>query len=273
MANNPLQQYFRQPKLYINLPTKGVYSAPGTVASEKITVFGMTGIDEIIMKTPDALLSGDCISKVIKSCCPEIKDPYELSNVDIDCILIAIRIATYGSTLSASNTCENCEAENEYDIDLNHYMEHFKTCVFQSKVELDNMTIRLKPITYSQANDIGLENFILQKKLVQVNQIEDQTEQEHQIRKIFEDLSAIQQKLISLSVDQIEIETQMVSEKEYIDEFLNNCDKLVFDKIKEQFDINNNSWKIPTTEVVCDACNHKGKLTVELNQTNFFGGA
>lgn len=273
MANNPLQQYFRQPKLYINLPTKGVYSTPGTVTNEKITVFGMTGIDEIIMKTPDALLSGDCISKIIKSCCPEITNPYELSSVDIDAVLIAIRIATYGSTLSATNTCDNCNAENDYDVDLNHYMEHFKTCKFQSKVQLENMTIRLKPITYSQANQIGLDNFILQKKLLQVGQIEDQVEQEHQVRQIFKDLSDIQQKLISLSVDQIEIETQMVSEKEYIDEFLTNCDKHVFDKIKEQFDLNNTNWKIPPTDVVCDACNHKGNLTVELNQTNFFGGA
>lgn len=273
MANNPLQQYFRQPKLYIELPTKGMYTSPGTVTSEKITVFGMTGIDEIIMKTPDALLSGDCMSKLITSCCPEITDPFELSSVDIDAVLVAIRIATYGSTLSATNICEKCNTENDYDVDLNNYMEHFKTCEFQSKVGLENMTIRLKPITYNQANQIGLDNFILQKKLLQVSQLEDQVEQEKQIRKIFKDLSDIQQKLISLSVDQIEIETVMVSEREYIDEFLNNCDKHVFDKIKEQFDLNNTNWKIPSTVVVCDACNHSGKLTVELNQTNFFGGA
>jgi hypothetical protein len=53
MANNPLQQYFRQPKIFINLPSQGVYNKPGSIQGEvsNMPVFGMTGMDEILMKT------------------------------------------------------------------------------------------------------------------------------------------------------------------------------------------------------------------------------
>jgi hypothetical protein len=72
MNQNPLQQYFRQPKIFINLPSQGIYSKEGSIQGEvnNMPVYGMTGMDEIIVKTPDALLSGESTVKVVQSCCP-----------------------------------------------------------------------------------------------------------------------------------------------------------------------------------------------------------
>ena len=51
MATNPLQKYFRQPKIFIKLPSAGVYCQPGNIQgdSNHMPVYGMTGMDEIIM--------------------------------------------------------------------------------------------------------------------------------------------------------------------------------------------------------------------------------
>ena len=59
----------------------------------------MTARDEIIFKTPDALMNGQGMVDVIQSCIPEIKDAWQISNYDLDTILIALRIATYGETM------------------------------------------------------------------------------------------------------------------------------------------------------------------------------
>jgi hypothetical protein len=85
MANNPLQQFFRQPKIYISLPSQGVYNKPGTFSGniERLAVYGMTGMDEILLKTPDALLSGESTATVIKSCCPSVTDAWDLPVNDI----------------------------------------------------------------------------------------------------------------------------------------------------------------------------------------------
>ena len=74
MAENPLKQYFRQPKIYITLPSKGVFYSPDDISGlfENIPIYGMTGMDEIILKTPDALMSGESTVKIVQSCCPTI---------------------------------------------------------------------------------------------------------------------------------------------------------------------------------------------------------
>ena len=58
---NPLMKHFRQPKLYIDLPSKGLFYPQGTLElteDGKVAVYAMTAKDEIMIKTPDALLNG-----------------------------------------------------------------------------------------------------------------------------------------------------------------------------------------------------------------------
>ena len=55
---NPLSQYFRQPVIYIKLPSNGKFYPPGTLdmpANNELPVLPMTAIDEITYRTPDAL--------------------------------------------------------------------------------------------------------------------------------------------------------------------------------------------------------------------------
>jgi len=80
MATNPLKQFFRQPKIFIKLPSKGIFNNPGTLQGDldKMPVFGMTGMDEILMKTPDALLNGESTVRLMQSCCPSITDGWDI---------------------------------------------------------------------------------------------------------------------------------------------------------------------------------------------------
>ena len=59
--NNPLQKYFRQPKIYINLPSQGMFNTVGSIenATGQLPIMSMTGMDELLLKTPDALMNGD----------------------------------------------------------------------------------------------------------------------------------------------------------------------------------------------------------------------
>ena len=57
--NNPLRKYFRQPKIYLRLPSKGKFYPASIIdmpESGELPVFAMTAKDELMIKTPDALL-------------------------------------------------------------------------------------------------------------------------------------------------------------------------------------------------------------------------
>ena len=68
-SNNPLQQYFRQPAIYLRLPSNGEFYPPGSIdmpVNKEIPIFPMTAIDEITYRTPDALFNGTAVVNVIQ---------------------------------------------------------------------------------------------------------------------------------------------------------------------------------------------------------------
>lgn len=275
MAQNPLQQYFRQPKIFISLPSQGVYSKPGTIDGDvnNLPVYGMTGMDEIIIKTPDALITGESTVKVIISCCPSIKDPWGLSALDLDLVLSAIRIATYGKELGLSSTCPACEEENDYDVDITKIIDHFSKCHYDNKVVVGDLVIKTQPLTYKQSTDFNLKNFELQQKISQVEFVEDKDEKQKKINALWQELAEVQRTIFATAIESVETQTTTVTERGFIDEWLLNCDKEVITAIRDHLDNNRKAWALPKYHVSCMNCKHEFDLSIDLDQSNFFGPA
>jgi hypothetical protein len=233
----------------------------------------MTGMDEIILKTPDALMSGESTVKLIQSCCPSIKDAWSLTTLDTNLVYAAIRIATYGNELSVTQTCPECETENDFDIDLNHVIEHYSNCQYNHKLTLDGLIVKTRPLTFKESNDFSLENYGLQQKLNQTEQVEDVNEKQRLFKELFEELSVTQQKIFSKSVEAVEVGDQVVTDPTYIEEWLKNCDKSVFEKLKNHVDANRTAWNMPTWPAKCEKCEAESKIYVELDNSSFFGNA
>ena len=116
MNSNPLSQYFRQPAVFIRLPSLGKFYATGALEpteNNEYPVLPMTTLDEITYRTPDALFNGQAVISVIQSCVPNIKNAWSMPAMDIDTVLIAIRIATYGHEMDINTPCPGCENEDE----------------------------------------------------------------------------------------------------------------------------------------------------------------
>jgi hypothetical protein len=273
MANNPLQQFFRQPKVFISLPSQGVYNNPGTINGDvtHLPVYGMTGMDEIIIKTPDALLSGDSTARVINSCCPAITDPWDLSNLDTDLVLTAIRIATYGNEMHVTNKCSKCETESDYTIDLNAIIDHFGTCKYDNRIVLDKLVITIRPLTYKQSTDFSVKNFQLQQQLKQIDSIESEEEKKEFMNTVFLDIAKIRNEVFAAGIESVDTGAVTVTERAYIEEWITNVDRSVIDVIRKHIEKNQNTWTTPLQEVVCDHCGHKDKVSVTLDQSSFFG--
>jgi hypothetical protein len=119
--NNPLSSHFRQPAIYLKLPSGGKFYPQDTLdmsLTGEIPIFPMTIKDEILLKTPDALMNGEGMRDMIASCCPNIKDPWSIPLIDLDTILIAIRLASYGSGMDMNSECPHCKESNEHTVDL-----------------------------------------------------------------------------------------------------------------------------------------------------------
>ena len=275
MANNPLKKYFRQPKIYIDLHSKGIFNKPGTLTSDpaRIPIFGMTGMDEIIVKTPDALLNGDSTVKVIESCCPSITDAWDLCLLDLDLMLIAIRIATHGNAMTVTHTCASCQSINDYDIDLGNIIQHFAQCQYDNEIVLDEVSLTIKPLNYRQWNEFQIKNFNIQRRLQQALQITNEDEQAKIIADLFNQVSATQTDMIFAQIDSVKTQEGVVTQREFIREWLENSEAQIFDAVRNQIEKNRSAWQIPKIDAECPECSAHNELLVEMDQASFFANA
>ena len=269
---NPLTKYFRQPKIFIQLPSKGLYYPPGVLKGDynSVPIFGMTGMDEIIFKTPDALYSGEASAKVIESCCPFISDARQMPNIDVDAVLIAIRIATFGDAMTISHTCGACGEENNFDIPLQRLLDHFNNIGFESNIKInDEVTVKLRPISYEESSAVALENFKLQRMLYQTNDLPEDQKNEN-LNQVYKRLAEIQVELFMTSIEQVQTPEVTVTDKDQIKDWLKNTDSSVYKTIKDQLEKNKDTWAIPEQDISCGACGNNEKVSVTLDQSNFF---
>lgn len=271
--NNPLQKYFRQPKIFISLPSKGMFYPPGSLVGDynSVPVFAMTGMDEIVMKTPDALFSGEATIKLIESCCPYIKDAHNVPSLDIDALLIAIRIATFGEIMTISKKCKECEHENDYEVSLPAILDQINNKKFDNQVAVDDLVITLRPLSYKEMSDFNIENFKLQKMLYQLSQAENSEEEtQAAIDKIYLTLAEIQGSLILTSIESVKTPEAVVTDRAFIAEWLSNTIKDTYNKIKEHLEKVKAAWTLPPLETKCTNCGHQDKIEISLDQSSFF---
>ena len=172
MTTNPLSMYMRQPKIYIRLPSNGQYWAPGSLeVSEtgEYPVYSMTAKDELALKVPDALMNGQAVVDVIQHCVPNVKNAWACPNLDLDILLIAIRLATYGEMMNTPVTI--AELELEYQVDLRIIMDQLQNQITWNPAVVinDELTVFVKPLTYKNISHAAIQAFETQKIMNVVN--------------------------------------------------------------------------------------------------------
>ena len=160
--NNPLKKYYRQPKQFIKLPSEYEFYPEGTIdvpESGEVAVYPMTAKDELLFKTPDALLNGEATVRVIQSCVPAIKNAWAMPSIDIDAVLMAIRMATYGQRMSMKVVIPNTKIEKEFDLDLQQGLDKLLNARYDKKAFFEDMEIELRPLNYAQFTKASLKTF------------------------------------------------------------------------------------------------------------------
>ena len=236
---NPLAGFMRQPKIYITLPSKGAYWAPGSIEipeNEEFPVYSMTAKDELTFKTPDALMNGQAVVDVIQSCIPNIKDAWKTPNIDLDMILIAIRIATYGESMEVTHTVPNTTEEVTHNVDLRVLVDQLvNSSPWEEAVQLDNdLMCFVRPLTYKHVTMISLKTFETQRLMQAVNNDDLSEEKKLEIfNNSFSVMTDITVDLIADSIQAIQTPDALVKDHKFIKEFLQNADKTVYQKIQE----------------------------------------
>ena len=280
IEQNPLRKYFRQPKVYVTLPSRGKFYPDGVLdmpETGELPVFAMTAKDELIIKTPDALLNGQATVDVIKSCIPNITNPWHMPSVDLDACLIAIRIATYGEKLDITTKVPGLGEEREFSVDLRQLLNKLVTPEFENTLKLGDISVELRPLTYKEFTDSNLKTFEEQRIFNLVNDDEmDDSEKLNRFSASFKKLTDITVNMLSKSIAKLRIGDDEVTNAAHIEEFIDNIDKEFFKGITDHLEEQRKKFAIEPIKVSSSkedieaGVPEEWEVPITFDQSNFF---
>ena len=263
-VSNPLTMFMRQPKIYIRLPSGGKFWPIGALEmteTGEFPVYSMTAKDELTLKIPDALLNGQAVVDVIQNCMPNIKNAWKCPSIDMDLILIAIRLATYGEMMTTPIKFNN-DVEIEYEVDLRTVMDSLTNQIYwKEAVPInDELTVFVKPLCYKDMTKAAIETFETQKIMQLVN--DERLDEENKVaafKESFKKLSNATLGAIEDSISRIDSSQGSTSDPLHIKQFVDNVDKSIFGMIQSHLEKMRDQNQIkPLTIQVTDEMREQG---------------
>jgi len=153
---NPLLARVEMPGSTFQLPSRGLFYKKGELRDDvemgEVHIHPMSAYDEILMKSPDHLFSGEAVDKVFRRCIPQVLLPLKLLAKDVDFLLVCLRQVTFGNEMDITymHDCEDAKA-NPYVIQLSDFISSSKkidptTVVKNYTVTLENgQVVKLNP--------------------------------------------------------------------------------------------------------------------------------
>lgn len=163
-TTNPLLERSRIPGEIHRLPSRGIFYTNGELDSGvrdgELQIFPMTLIDEITMKSPDLLFSGDAIKQVLARCVPQVMKPEHLLSKDVDFLMLVIRKASYGDLeINYKHICKDAK-EHSYIIPVDNMIKSARSIdptLVGTKftVNLPNeMIVKVAPLKFQTVMDM-----------------------------------------------------------------------------------------------------------------------
>ena len=276
-GGNPLQQYFRHTKISVALPSEGKFWPEGTLElseSGEVDVMPLTAKDEIILKSPEGLLSGSSVVDAVSSCVPAIKNPWLMPAIDVDTVFIAIRIASYDHKLEISSKCTHCEETNDNELDLRELLDSIPKGNIKNVKTVNGLKIEFSPYTFEFVNTQNKMKFEQERlsRSIAASASESDVMNNEYFKTIFKELADHNTESIVIAIKKINMpgDGVVVTDKEQITEFIQNADRATIKKIRSGIEVMNTSAAMKPVSIICEHCEKSYETNVEFNQANFF---
>lgn len=279
MSENPLKGFVRAPKLQVLLPSRGKWGDPQTASkiTGEIPVYPMTSKDEVMIKNPDALLNGESVASVLKSC-TGIENIYDLTNNDVEFLLVAIRYATSGNEMEIDAICPN-EHSNRVAVNLENILDSVQEMDKTYHLTLNNgLKVNLKPMSFKNAQRVSLNAFQEATTLQTINDAKlPQNERIAVFNKSFEAIADLAVEIMIDAVESVIVpqdgdnEEKTVTDKKFIEEWVKGMSSTEAKEIQAKLDDLNKEGFDHSYNVECQECKTKFKTQIEFNVSNFFG--
>lgn len=274
-SNNPLANYFRQPAIYLRLPSQGRWWPRESLElneNQELAIYPMSTKDEILIRTPDALLNGQGVVDVMQSCCPAIKNAWHTPAVDVDSILVAIRIASYGNNMDFDSACPHCTHNNTHEVDLGTILSEIRCPDYSKPLFYRDLKIKLKPQNYFFFNRASMSEFSEQRMIDIMSN--DNISAEEKSKKVTEFVGKIYNLGMDICVnhtDYVELaDGDRVSDAAFITDFYKNAESSLINQLRDSVAKVTQEAKLSPLNLKCANCSEQYQIELSFDYSNFF---
>jgi hypothetical protein len=275
MSENPLSEYFKKPGIYVKLPSEANYYDEDINLSStgEIEILPMSAKDEMHFKSPDALLNGESLIKVITNCVPGIKNPKEIPMPDLSVILIGLRVATYGNDMNVFASCPKCENRDELTYNIATLLDTVENITTKNTISINEALIHAKPYTLALHTRIAIATFeqtMLTSRLDSTLQSDEEAIK--QLAEGYAKITALHFNLLADSIIKVELpDDVIVTDKEHIRDWITNTDKKTYDIMRDFIGTLNAEKVNNTIQHTCSKCKEEFPSDLDFDPTSFFG--
>ena len=171
--------------------------------------------------------------QVIQSCVPQIKDAWNIKSYDLDTILIAIRIATYGETMDINFTVPGAKETVSHTVNLPAILDQLKQIKIEDSFTMqDGLKIGVRPLTYKDMTEASQKTFQESKMYSAIQ--DSELPQEDKLKRFndsFKALTDLNSAIILKNIAKITMQDGTeITDQAQISEFINNANaKLIKD--------------------------------------------
>ena len=277
---NPLAGYYRRPGTYIELPSKGrFYKLPPKVSdTNELAIYPMTAKDELALKNPDSLLNGEALKQVIQSVCPDIRNVNEIPAPDIDAILVAMRMASYGDDmeLNVTHGCNESEGKSQrITIGLGGVLSTLKEIPegVGSVTLSTGVRVELKPYTLESQSKLLRIQFTTMRQLqaMEANETSTVDQKAEVATNGYNVLVDLSQEILAQSIISVTLpdETE-VTNYSHIFEWVKNLDRASNERLDVELKRFGEFGITRTVKIKCDYCNEDYTSDMLFDPTSFF---
>jgi hypothetical protein len=285
------------PPVEIALPSRGIFYPEGILGPKtdplRIRVGTLGIMDEFKYRDPFMIVHGRAIDHLIGHLCgDQILMPGEMCEIDIETILIASRLASYGPDLRIKHTCGSTVKDGDSEkicghlttvaIDLHEHILRYGPIEDESKFEVSlprvGQTVYLKPTPYRTTIEV-MRNVMTHKKRLDELQEQDQFVVSPEDFKKYEEVinlrADLQIRTILDCINAVKTRSGKViwnyENPEHIGEWIFQLPKSDHDVIYRQISkITDDFRKISLIRYACAACGKENEFNLQMNAEILF---
>jgi hypothetical protein len=275
---NPLKKYSQRPGTYVALPSSGRYyiDLPALTADGELEVRPMTASDEIRLKSPDGLMNSNSLYQVIEHVAPGIVNGKNIPTPDLDVIVIAMRIATYGKMMDVGARCAKCGHDEQYQIDLSSIIAGARKITAPDSVKVGDLTVNLRPHT-SESNTM-LSTYQIEvsraARHFELASISDKPEHSKNLRDAIIRGGDLLFEILAKTIVNVETpDEDVITDETFIREWLKDLAAPDYQIIRDAVNELSQECVNRKMKFQCAKCEHKNEVEVSFDPANFFGSS